>query len=146
MGQPRSIRFDDHVVSGLAAFVARRPGLSGSAAASLLVDEGLRMDAHPGVIFRDGPAGRRAVLVAGPDIWAVIAAIQDARKAEPELASDALLALVSTNSGIGVAALRTALDYYGTYPQEVDAIIAQDRAARDSLLAAADRTRGLLGA
>ena len=27
------------------------------------VDEGTRMDEHPGIVFRDGPSGRRAALV-----------------------------------------------------------------------------------
>ena len=36
------------------------------------VEEGLRMDAHPGIVFRDGPAGRRAGLASGPDVWEVI--------------------------------------------------------------------------
>src|SRR6185437_9845048 len=31
-----------------------------------LVDEGIRMAEHPGVVFRDGPTGRRAGLAAGP--------------------------------------------------------------------------------
>lgn len=27
------------------------------------------MDEHPGIVFRSGPAGRRAGLAGGPDIW-----------------------------------------------------------------------------
>ena len=33
------------------------------------IDEGLRMEAHPGIVFRNGPSGRRAGLAAGPDVW-----------------------------------------------------------------------------
>ena len=33
---------------------------SASALGERLIDEGLRMAAHPGIVFRDGPAGRRA--------------------------------------------------------------------------------------
>jgi hypothetical protein len=31
-----------------------------------------------GIVFRDGPAGRRAVVIGGPDVWEVIAAARSA--------------------------------------------------------------------
>ncbi len=31
-----------------------------------------RMADHPGVIFKDGPTGRRSALAYGPDVWEVI--------------------------------------------------------------------------
>ena len=42
------------------------------------IGEGMRLDRHPGIIFRDGPAGRRAVVIGGPDVWEVIAAARSA--------------------------------------------------------------------
>ena len=63
---PRPIRFDSHVSDRLTAYVASHPGWSGSSAANRFVDEALRMEDHPGVIFRDGLTGRRAVLIGGP--------------------------------------------------------------------------------
>ena len=69
MGTPRSIRFDPVVEDRLVTYAALHPGASASSVAARLVDEGLRMDEHPGVMFRDGPTGRRAVLVGGPDVW-----------------------------------------------------------------------------
>lgn len=38
---------------------ARVAGWSASALAQRYVDEGLRMAEHPGIVFQDGPAGRR---------------------------------------------------------------------------------------
>ncbi len=38
------------------------------------IDEGMQLDRHPGIAFRDGPAGRRAVVIGGPDVWEVIVA------------------------------------------------------------------------
>ncbi len=35
------------------------------------------MAEHPGVVFRDGPTGRRAGLAAGPDVWEIIALPRD---------------------------------------------------------------------
>src|SRR6266487_5136826 len=56
------VRFDERVGERLASFVAAHPGSSMSSAANRLVDEGLRMSEHPGIVFRDGPTGRRAGL------------------------------------------------------------------------------------
>ena len=102
------------------------------------------MEEHPGVIFRDGPMGRRATLVGGPDVWEVIRAVRSARTAEPSLAQADLLELVADNSGLTPRLVRIALDYWAAHPDEVDALV--DHAARidDAQRAAADRTRGLL--
>ena len=35
------------------------------------IEEGVRMEARPGINFRDGPAGRRPALEQGPDVWEV---------------------------------------------------------------------------
>ncbi|MBA2323995.1 MAG: hypothetical protein H0V92_08305 [Pseudonocardiales bacterium] len=32
---------------------------------------------HPRVIFQDGPAGRRAALVAGPEIWELVVFLRE---------------------------------------------------------------------
>lgn len=95
MATPRSVRFDDSVVERLASYVSRHPGLTASSVAARLVDEGLRMEEHPGVMFRVGPMGRRATLVGGPDVWEVIRALRSARCAEPALAEPELLDLVA---------------------------------------------------
>src|SRR3989442_15745818 len=144
MATPRSVRFDDSVVERLASYVSRHPGLTASSGAARLVDEGLRMEEHPGVMFRDGPMGRRATLVGGPDVWEVIRALRSARSAEPALAEPELLDLVADNTGVAPRLLRVAVDYWAAYPDEVDALV--DHAARtdDAHRAAAERARGLL--
>jgi hypothetical protein len=35
----------------------------------------MRMD-HPGLVFRDGPTGRRAAIAAGPDVQEVLSAVR----------------------------------------------------------------------
>ena len=145
MTSPRSVRFDPATDAHLAAFAARHAGLSHSGAAALLVEEGLRMDAHPGVLFRDGPAGRRAVLVGGPDVWEVVRAIRNARAAEAALSGDDLLALVAENTGVAPRLLDVAVAYYGDYPAEVDALIADADAAESAFEDAVDRRNSLLG-
>jgi hypothetical protein len=118
--------------------------LSLSAAANLLVDEGLRMAEHPGVVFRDGPTGRRAGLAAGPDVWEVMRAVKSARHAEPKLDEDELFALVSDNSGVALGKVRTAVRYWANYPEEIDAEIAAADDAETVAEVAWRRERDLL--
>lgn len=120
---PTPVRFDTDVAGRLASFAASHPGLSLSAAANLLVDEGLRMAEHPGVVFRDGPSGRRAALAGGPDVWEVVRAVKSARSAEPELAEDEVLAVVVANTAVPLRLVRTAVSYWASHPEEVDAEI-----------------------
>src|SRR5690242_18213811 len=100
MATPSSVRFDDQVLARLNTFVADHPGMSLSSAANRLVDEALRMQEHPLIVFRDGPAGRRARLVAGPDVWEVIGALRSARAAEATLDSNELVDLVADTTGV----------------------------------------------
>ncbi|WP_131785808.1 hypothetical protein [Protofrankia symbiont of Coriaria ruscifolia] len=132
---PTPVRFDAAVAVRLQAYVATHPGLSLSSAANRLVDEGLRTTEHPGITFREGPTGRRAGLVGGPDVWEVMRAVRSARAAEPELAEHGLLSMVADNTGLPLRLLRTALRYWAAYPQEVDAEIA----AADETEQAAER-------
>jgi hypothetical protein len=123
--QPRSIRFDEGVADRLSTYVAAHPGMSQSSVANRLVDEGLRMAEHPGVFFRDGASGRRAVIVAGADVWQIIRAVREARAAEPDLDPDGVLDLVRTNTGVSDRELHIAIGYWSAYPDEIDAKIAE---------------------
>lgn len=78
------------------------------------------MEEHPGVLFRDGPSGRRAVLVGGPDVWEVARVVQSARRAEPQLESDEVVALVMETLGLPAGRVRIALAYWSAYPDEID--------------------------
>ena len=57
--------------------LAHAQGESRSAVIKRLLDEGLKMERHPGVIFRSGPGGRRASLAGGPDIWEITRVLQN---------------------------------------------------------------------
>lgn len=138
------MRFEPRVRSRLAAYVASHPGVSGSAATNRFVDEALRTMDHPTVIFREGPSGRRAVLLGGPDVWEVVRAVRDARDAEPDLDGDEVLELVSHNSGVPLRLVRAALAYWAEFPDEVDAEIARAEEAERSLVEGLSRQRELL--
>ena len=102
------------------------------------------MTEHPGIIFRAGPTGRRAALAGGPDVWEVIRAIRSAHAAEPDLASEALLTMVSDNTGVTAHLLSTAVRYWAAYPDEVDTEIAAADSAEEAAEQAWLRERQLL--
>ena len=146
MSSPRSIRFESRTLDRLAAYAERHLGLTSSSAAALLVEEGLRMDAHPGVIFRDGPAGRRAVLTGGPDVWEVVRAIRSTRAEQSKLAPAQVIASVSKSTGLPVTVVQTAVEYYAAFPDEIDARINAEAVAEDELVTALENSQRLLGA
>ncbi len=102
------------------------------------------MDEHPGVMFREGPSGRRACLIGGPDVWEVIRSVRSARSAEPELQESEILELVAENAGIVPRLVRAAVDYWAAYPKEVDALVEHANRAESERLLAWQRTRALL--
>ena len=103
------------------------------------IDEGLRADRHPAIIFREGPAGRRAVVVGGPDVWEIVAAARGA----PE-SGDALVGALAERLGIVEGKVRAAIRYYGEYPVEIDEWIAANDAEAERLELALARERELL--
>ncbi len=121
---PTPVRFDGRVAQRLVSFASSRPGLSVSGAANLLVDEALRMIEHPGIVFRDGPTGRRAGVAGGPDVWELIAAVKQARAIESELDDEEVLAVVVDNTGAPLRMVRTALNYWASHSDDIDAEIA----------------------
>jgi hypothetical protein len=143
-GAPRSIRFDQRVSERLASYVASHPGWSGSSVANRFVDEALRMEDHPGIVFRDGPTGRRAVLIGGPDVREVIRAVRSARAAEPELDADGIVALVTANTGVPARLVETAIRYWAAFPDDIDAWIRDVEAFEEQQLRAWELRQELL--
>ena len=90
-----------------------------SALAERLIDLGLRMSDHPGVIFKDGPSGRRAALGCGPDIWQIIRFLGEIDERGP-----AALDAAAEVFAVGASRIATAVSYYGDYVGEIDAEIA----------------------
>ena len=104
------------------------------------IDEGMRLDRHPGIVFRDGPAGRRAVVVGGPDVWEVVAAVRSA----PEHGEELIEALAE-RIGVPSERIRLAIRYYAEYPEEVDRFIAMVEEEAERLEQMLERERRLLG-
>lgn len=137
MTSPLSIRFDAALLERL----RRRAGLQDSTPSGLaqrLVDEGLRSQEHPGILFRDGPSGRRAALVAGPDVWEVIGAVRASGAKDEKQA----IAAAADEMTLPPAQVQLALEYYGSFPAEIDAQIAEnERAATEAVEAWRARQR-----
>jgi hypothetical protein len=114
-------------------------GTNKSRLAERYVDEGTRMDEHPGIVFRGGPTGRRASLAGGPDIWEVVASLKGAEE-RGEKAVAAIAALL----GLTESQVRIALRYYGAYPQEIDERIERNVEEADAAEAAWHREQAAL--
>ncbi len=103
------------------------------------IDEGMRLDRHPGIVFRNGPAGRRPVVAGGPDVWEVIAAVRSA----PER-GDQLVTALAERLGVSPEKIRIAVRYYAEYPDEVDRWIAMVDEEAERLELTLERERKLL--
>ncbi len=113
----------------------RETGESESDAVQRLIQEAMRMERHPGIVFRDGPVGRRPALLNGPDVWEVIPAVHNARNP-----SDDAIAVAAESIGIPVARVLDAVEYYAEYTDEIDAWI--ERNERRAKEARANMERG----
>ncbi len=128
-----SIRFSDEPLHQRLKGSAHRHNVAISTLAERLIDEGLRMEAHPMVVFRDGPSGRRPQLVGGPEVSDVIGAIVGG-DVPPEHRRSRAAELL----GLSETMVDAVMAYYADYSDEVDAEI-QLRAERASTAEAAWR-------
>jgi len=126
MTTPLSIRFDDRLLARLRRRANATSGTT-SALAQRLIDEGLRMADYPGVIFKDGPSGRRAALAYGPDVWEIVKFLREIDERGPAALDAAAEVLAIDASRIAIA-----MSYYAAFPDEIDAEIAEadDASAR----------------
>ena len=92
-----------------------------SAAANELLSEALKMRRCPGILFADGPTGRRARLAGtGLDVWEVIATYLSLGKSSKRLRA--------AYRQLDEVKLRAALSYYECYPAEIERRIAENEA------------------
>jgi uncharacterized protein (DUF433 family) len=102
---------------------AELTGTPKTALAERYLEEGLRAATHPGIVFRDGPAGRRpGVAGVGLDVWEIIETVHEAGEDTRE-AADYL--------GVNALVVTIAVDYYRDYPDEIDRWIEANTAMFD---------------
>jgi hypothetical protein len=119
-----SVRLED----GLAERLRVRARAAGETLSDRLrryAEEGARRDEHPLITFRDGPTGRRAGLVGGPDVWEVLLWFRDLAW-EP----DPVGALLE-ESDLTRAQVEAAVRYDSAYPDEIEARIELHRGETD---------------
>ncbi len=114
MSENVSVRLEDSLAQRL-RLRARASGETLSDRLRRYAEEGVRQDEHPLITFRDGPTGRRAGVIGGPDVWEVVMWVEDL---SGERDPAAVLAEESTLTRPHIDA---ALRYRAAYPDEVDA-------------------------
>jgi len=125
MSEVVSVRLSDQVAQRLRERAADNDEAV-SGLAQRLVDEGLRMEAHPSITFRPGPSGRRAALMRGPDVWEVIGLLRSL-----DTSGDAAIVEAAQWLGLAEAQVRAALSYYGAFADEIDTRIAANQVAAE---------------
>ncbi len=114
-----SIRMPDQTREALEATAEAR-GETRSALMQRYIEEGLRMDRHPGIVFRPGPAGRRPGLAGDPDVWEVVRVVRNV-----EAEGDSAITEAAKWLGLSTAQVRIAVDYYADYPDEINRWVAR---------------------
>lgn len=131
-----SYRLDEDLKHRLAERAAAE-GISETALVSRLLDEGLKTAAHPGIVYRDGAAGRRAALAVGPDVWEIVVAVRHAGGGGDDKVRD-----VADQLGLAEHLVRLAVDFAAAHPDEIEAsIIANEEAAERAQRLAEERER-----
>jgi hypothetical protein len=116
-GEVSSIRLSPALKDELAA--RRLDSGSRSEAINRFAVEGMRIASHPGIVFRDGPAGRRPALFHGPDVWEVARVLVNS-----EVRGDGAVDLAVEHTGLSREQVTTVVGYYAAYREEVDDWIA----------------------
>ncbi len=105
---------------------AARERLAERALLERLISEGLNTLLHSGIVYRDGPTGRRAALAVGPDVWEVISALRYTSGTEEQR-----VAALAEQFGLHPRHIRTAIDFAAVHRDEIDAqVTGNDEAAR----------------
>ena len=120
-----SFRIADDVAHRVSARARRRRTESDSERYRRVIEEWVRLQDHPGIRFVDGPAGRRAALVGGPDVWGII---DTARAYEFDTAT-----ILEAYPWLSAEQLDIATRYFDSFPDEIDALIEDNRHVAEEL-------------
>jgi hypothetical protein len=116
-----SFRISDTARTRLAARAARE-GTTATALLDQLIIEGTGQLDYPGIIFRGPAHDRRAGLAAGPDVWEIVARLQELEGSEEQRIS-----LLAAESDLHPRLIRIALDYAAEHADEVRERIGRNR-------------------
>ena len=122
MAASTSFRITDATKARLASRAARE-GMTATALLGQLIVEGVDQLDYPGIIFRGPAHDRRAALAAGPDVWEIVARLQELDGSEEQRIS-----LLSAESDLHPRLIRIALDYAADHADDVRTRIDRNRA------------------
>jgi hypothetical protein len=133
-----SFRISDAARTRLASRAARE-GMTATALLDLLIIEGIGQLDCPGIVFRGPAHDRRAALAAGPDVWEVVARLQ-----ELEGSAEQRISLLAAESDLHPRLIRIALDYAAEHPDEIQERIDRNLDAMDRSRKMAEQRQALL--
>ena len=132
----KSLRIPDEVAK-IIQEQAESSGRDFSAVANELLAEAVKLKRCPGIVFADGPAGRRARIAGtGLDVWEVIATYKSLNQDDARLSG--------AYDWLSEPQLRSALAYFRLYPDEIERQILRNEAWSKEQLA--DRHPSLIQA
>jgi hypothetical protein len=133
-----SFRISDTAKTRLASRAARE-GMSATALLGQLIVEGIDQLDYPGIVFRGPAHDRRAALAAGPDVWEIVARLQQLEGTEEQRIS-----LLVAESDLHPRLVRIALDYAAEHPDQVLERIGRNRAMAEQSRRMAQQREALL--
>ena len=122
MAASTSFRISDIARTRLASRAARE-GMTATALLDQLITEGIDQPDYQGIVFRGPAHDRRAALAAGPDVWEVIARLQELKGSEEQRIST-----LAAESDLHPRLIRVALDYAAEHLEEIRERIDRNRA------------------
>ncbi|MFZ0191492.1 MAG: hypothetical protein WAL72_31620 [Streptosporangiaceae bacterium] len=138
MAASTSFRISDTAKARLASRAARE-GTTATALLDQLIIEGIDQLDYPGIIFRGPAHDRRAALAAGPDVWEVVARLQELEGSEEQRIS-----LLAAESDLHPRLIRIALDYAAEHAGEVRERIARNQGTAERSHTMAQQRESLL--
>jgi uncharacterized protein (DUF433 family) len=130
----KSIRIPDEVAKTIQD-EAESSGRDFSTVANELLAEAVKLKRCPGIVFADGPSGRRARIAGtGLDVWEVVSTYKNLNRDDARLRE--------AYHWLSEPQLRSALSYFRLYPEEIERQIGRNEAwTKDQL---ADRHPSLV--
>jgi len=138
MATSTSFRISHAARTRLAARAAQE-GTSATALLDQLIVEGIGQLDYPGIVFRGPAHDRRAALAAGPDVWEIIARLQELGGSEEQRVS-----VLGKESDLHPRLIRIALDYAAEHADDIRRRIERNKAMTARSQAAALEREALL--
>lgn len=126
-----SLRVPEDVLHRLEDQAAAR-GSTKTSLAEAYIAEAVASADHPGIVFRDGPSGRRPGVVGGPDVWEIVETFLGEGRDE---------AATARYLSLPIGLVQAAVGYYVEHREEIDAWIERNATVAAQAQATWERAR-----